>query len=65
MLLFGALLAYAVIDRILAKRRDEHVPLQAAANPRNDVIAVIAGLAVYAAIVLWLHERVIGVPVFA
>lgn len=65
MLLFGAFLVYAVIDRILLKRREESIPGQAAAGGRNDVIAIGAGLALYAVIVFGLHEWVIGVPVLA
>jgi hypothetical protein len=29
---------------------------------RNDVIAVVAGLAIYVATLLWLHRALIGVP---
>ena len=63
MLLFGAFLAYAVIDRILVKRREERIPVQASGGPRNDMIAVASGLALYLAFVFGLHEWLIGVPV--
>ena len=65
MLLFGGFLAYGVIDRILAKRRGTAMPALPARAARNDVIAVVAGLALYAVIVLWLHALVIGVPVLS
>ena len=60
-LLFGGFLAWAVLDRISAGKR-----LQPAAVPgpiRNDVIAVVGGLLLYAAFALWAHVRLIGVPV--
>ena len=59
--LFGAFLAYAVLDRIVVKRRD--APPPAAVSTRSDVIAVVAGLALYLLIVFWAHAALIGVPV--
>lgn len=59
--LFGALLAWAVVDRISLKRR---APRPAPALPRsgwNDAIAVAGGLALYVIFVLWLHRALIGV----
>lgn len=60
-LLFGGFLVWAVADRISLKHRSgAPVP----ALPRtafNDVIAVVAGLALYVAFVLWLHAALIGV----
>jgi len=62
MILFGAFLAWAVLDRIAVKKR---AVLRAtpAASPSliNDVIAVVGGLAVYALFLLWAHQRLIGV----
>lgn len=67
MLLFGGFLAWAVLARISAKRRPEEIARLAAigrpAFGRRDVVAIVAGLAVYAATVLWLHPLLIGVPV--
>lgn len=60
-LLFGGLLAWAVADRISLKRRPVRAIRAAPASPLNDVIAVVAGLALYAAFVLWLHQWLIGV----
>ncbi len=62
LLLFGGFLAYAVVNRIAADKRDEHMPVPAAgATARNDLIAIVAGVALYAAFVLVLHEWLIGV----
>ena len=61
-LLFGTFLAWAVADRIAVKRRAVArvvTPLQPAAI--NDVIAVVAGLAIYVGIVFWAHRWLIGV----
>lgn len=61
-LLFGGFLAYAVVSRIAARGRDEHVPVSSVrAGWRNDLIAVVAGLALYAAFIGFLHEHLIGV----
>lgn len=62
-LLFSGFLVYAVVARIGANRRDEHLPLRAlSVSKGNDLIAVVAGLALYAAFVLALHEWLIGIP---
>jgi len=61
MVLFGSFLAYAVFDRISLKRRPEAADLQATGGIMGDVIAVGGGLILYAAIVFYLHELLIGV----
>ena len=65
-LLFGSILAWAVLARISAKRRDEvrdHAgPAAAPAGARNDVLAVAIGTAIYLAFLLRLHLWLIGVP---
>jgi uncharacterized membrane protein len=58
-LLFGSFLVWAVFDRISVKRRA--APIPAAGPVANDVIAVVAGLAVYALFVWRLHEWLFGV----
>lgn len=60
-ILFGAFLAWAVADRISLKRRPASGPPHAAPNPRNDLIAVVAGLVVYALFLFWGHRWLIGV----
>ncbi len=65
-LLFGSILAWAVIARISAKRRDvaaEHGGTAAPAGIRNDALAVGIGTAVYLAFLFWLHPMLIGVSV--
>jgi uncharacterized membrane protein len=60
-LLFGGFLAWAVADRISLKRRPTRAVPGATAKAANDVIAVVGGLALYAATVLFLHRWLIGV----
>jgi len=60
-LLFGGFLGWAVLDRVsVGKRPVRSVP---GAPPRryNDVIAIVAGLALYVVIAQWLHARLFGV----
>ncbi len=59
-ILFGSFLAYAVIDRIAVNKRGEQTP--AAGPVRNDVMAIIVGVALYAAVFLYLHRWIAGVP---
>lgn len=60
--LFGAFLAWAVVDRISLKRRSGHPVPTLPAKPVNDAIALIGGLAIYVLFVLWIHQWLIGVP---
>jgi len=59
-LLFGGFLAWAVLDRISAGKRPA-VAQAAPGSPRNDVIAVVGGLALYAVFVVWAHAWLFGV----
>jgi len=61
-LLFGAFLAWALAVRFSLARRPARrmIAMQPAAV--NDVIAVVGGLALYAAFVYGLHARLFGVP---
>lgn len=67
MLLFGSFLAWAVMARISVKRRPEEIARSTAmgkvAFGRSDVIAIVAGLALYVVFAVWLHPLLIGVPV--
>ena len=60
-LLFGGFLAWAVADRISMKHRVQRPLPGPAPSPRNDVIAIVAGLAIYVAFVFWGHAWLIGV----
>ena len=59
--LFGAFLAWAVLDRISLKRRAPLTLRTAPAGPFNDLIAVLLGLAVYGLFIGWAHRWLIGV----
>lgn len=65
LVLFGSFLVWAVADRISLKRRHPAPVPGAPPSKANDAIAVVGGLAVYVAFVLWLHGRLIGVPLVA
>jgi uncharacterized membrane protein len=62
--LFGALLAWAVADRISLKRRVARPIPGAPASKLNDVIAVVGGLALYGLVAMVLHVRWFGVAPF-
>ncbi len=62
MILFGSFLAFGVYDRIAVKRRGDEGAPRLAAFTRGDAIAVGAGLALFA-IVLVLHPWLFGVAV--
>lgn len=60
--LFASFLAFAVFDRIMVKRRgDAGGSALAEVSAKWDIVAVIIGLGVYLAILLWLHPILFGV----
>jgi len=61
-LLFGVFLVWAVLDRISMKHRTQRPVPGIPPSRANDLIAVVGGLALYAAFVFWLHGWLIGVP---
>lgn len=63
-LLFGAFLAWAVADRISVNHRPARPLRTAPTSSVNDVIAVVLGLAIYAAFAMWLHVKLVGVAPF-
>jgi uncharacterized membrane protein len=64
-ILFGAILAWAVFDRITLKHRtDEGAPAIPIGGRRNDLIAIVVGTIIYLALGLVFHPLVIGIPVF-
>jgi uncharacterized membrane protein len=63
LLLFAGLLGWAVYDRISLKQREAAGLVSVQTGPaRNDVIAVVVGLAIYAVFLKWGHALLIGVP---
>lgn len=65
MVLFGAILAWAVYDRISLKSRNEpEIPPIVAYNRANDLIAVLIGTIIFLAFGYVFHPLWIGVPVF-
>jgi uncharacterized membrane protein len=60
MVLFGALLAWAIYDRVAVKRRGDAGAPPVARFGRNDAIVIAIGTVAYFA-VLWLHESLICV----
>ncbi len=63
LLLFGSFLAFAVYDRISVKKRGAQGPLGNAtpSSAINDVIVVVVGVALYAALLYGGHQWLIGV----
>ena len=66
-LLFASFLGWAAFDRISAERRDALGPLGRAqpGSIVNDLVVVVLGLALYAAMLFWGHRLLIGVPLVA
>lgn len=60
-MLFGVFLVWAVADRISLKHRQEPPVPRLPTSSWNDAIAVVGGLALYAAFVLGLHQWLFGV----
>ena len=58
--MFGAFLAYGVVNRVAVIPRGDPAPV--AMQARSDLIALLVGTALYAAFVLWLHGWLFGAP---
>ncbi|NBC13237.1 MAG: NnrU family protein [Gammaproteobacteria bacterium] len=65
LLLFGGFLVWAVADRISLKRREEPSVPRAPVGKWNDAIAVVGGLGLYVAFILFLHRWLMGVSPIA
>lgn len=61
-ILFGAFLAYGVIDRIAVKRRGQAG--RAAGKAMNDLYPIVIGLALAALVAHWGHKYIAGVALF-
>jgi uncharacterized membrane protein len=64
-LLFGAFLAWAVLDYISSRKRDRAAGTVYVTGPvSRDITAVLVGLVAWAAFAFWLHGALIGVRPF-
>jgi uncharacterized membrane protein len=63
LLLFGTFLLWSIAVRISLARRPARRAIALPRSGANDAIAVLGGLALYVAFILWLHAKWIGVPV--
>ena len=64
--LFGGFLAWAIVDFAAARRRDRAAGIVRVAGPaRNDVIAVVVGVVIWAAFLWRVHAWLIGVSPLA
>ena len=63
LILFGAFLAFSVLDRFVVRSRGDRGAAAATPNIMGDLIAIAVGGALYAAIIYYLHPLIIGVPV--
>ena len=59
--LFGSFLSWAVVDRISLKYRNPPPVPGAPPGKANDLVAVVGGLGLYVAFLLWLHRFLFGV----
>ena len=62
-LLFGSMLAWAIISVIAIKKRGGQPPV--ATSAKADVIAVVVGLGIWLGFAMWVHTWLIGVPAIA
>lgn len=62
-LLFGSFLVWAVADRISLKHRPASATPQLPRSTANDIIVLVGGVALYIAMLFWLHPLLIGVSV--
>ena len=59
LLLFGSFLAFAVIDRIVVKKRGVETPTMGPV--KNDVIAIVVGTGLFFLVALYAHRYIAGV----
>ncbi|WP_029132242.1 NnrU family protein [Sedimenticola selenatireducens] len=61
LLLFGCFLIWAIADRLSMRQRVQRPLLGAPPSAWNDLIALLAGLALYVSFLFWLHGWLFGV----
>lgn len=61
-ILFGAFLAWAVVDRISMKKRESRPVPGLKVNGINDILAIIIGVALTGVFAMYLHKVLIGMP---
>jgi uncharacterized membrane protein len=64
MIMFGALLVWAVCAHVAATSRTDLAKPVAPRGVANDVVVLAAGFVLFLALGYWFHPHVIGVPVF-
>lgn len=62
LVLFGGILAWSVVERIIAKKRGDNG--RPAGPVRNDVIAIAIGTVLYAVVFVYLHPIIAGVALY-
>jgi len=60
--LFGAFLAWAVLDRISMKKREQRPLPGLNVSGFNDIIAIVIGAVLTGVFIMYLHEKLIGMP---
>lgn len=63
-ILFGAFIIWASADRVSMKKRASRAVPGLKANGINDIIAIILGVILTSAFVFYLHQLLIGMPLF-
>jgi uncharacterized membrane protein len=64
-LLFGGFLGWAILDRVSVASRPVRPVRGAPPRKYDDVIAIVAGLALYVLIAHWAHARLFGVALLS
>jgi len=63
-ILFCSILAWAVIDRISLKHRNQRSIPKAPVTKYNDILVLVIGIGLYIVFILWLHALLIGISPF-
>lgn len=61
-ILFGAFLAWAVLDRISMKKREQREVSSLKPRGLYDIIAIVVGVLLTGAFIMFLHAKIIGMP---